>query len=126
LPLGAILVALIGVGIMGAGVHECYSGITGKYQENFKMYQLTGTKLTLLNILGYFGFVSRALIFALIGYYFVSAAFYYDPKIVVGVDGALYTLSQTYYGKSLLFITAVGLVCHGLLSLYEAKYRRIC
>lgn len=125
-PLGAILVTIIGFVIIGAGVHECYSGISGKYQENFKMYQLEGTKLTVLNILGYFGFISRALIFALIGYFFVSAAFYYDPKIVVGVDGALLALSQTYFGKSLLFVTATGLVCQGFLSVYEARYRRVC
>lgn len=125
-PLGTILVTIIGFIIIGAGVHECYSGITGKYKENFRMYQVKGTKLTVLNVLGYFGFISRALIFGLMGYFFVSAAFYYDPKIVVGIDGALLTLSQTYYGKSLLFVTAVGLVCHGFLSIYEARYRRIC
>lgn len=125
-PLGAILVAVIGVGVIGAGIHECYSGITGKYQENFKMYKLQGAKRIIVNLLGYFGFVARALIFALIGYFFISAALFYDAQIAVGIDGALLTLSQTYYGKTLLFVTATGLVCHGVLSLYEARYRRIC
>jgi len=125
-PLGAILVAVIGIGVIGAGIHECYSGITGKYQENFKMYKLQGTKRVIFNILGYFGFIARALIFALMGYFFVSAAFFYDAQIAVGIDGALLTLSQSYYGKTLLFVTATGLVCHGVLSLYEARYRRIC
>lgn len=125
-PLGAILVAVIGVGVIGAGIHECYSGITGKYQENFKMYKLQGAKRIIVNLLGYFGFVARALIFALMGYFFISAALFYDAQIAVGIDGALLTLSQTYYGKTLLFVTATGLVCHGVLSLYEARYRRIC
>jgi hypothetical protein len=125
-PLGAILVAIIGIGVIGAGIHECYSGITGKYQENFKMYKLQGAKRIIVNLLGYFGFVARALIFALMGYFFISAALFYDAQIAVGIDGALLTLSQTYYGKTLLFVTATGLVCHGVLSLYEAKYRRIC
>lgn len=125
-PLGAILVAIIGVGIIGAGIHECYSGLSGKYQENFKMYKLQGAKRIVVNLLGYFSFLARALIFALMGYFFVSAAFYYDAQMAVGVDGALLTLSQTYYGKTLLFVTAAGLVCHGVLSLYEARYRRIC
>lgn len=126
IPLGAVLAAIIGIGIVGAGIHECYSGITGKYQENFKMYKLQGPKRIIVNILGYFSFVARALIFALMGYFFISAAFFYDPQISVGIDGALLTLSQTYYGKTLLFVTATGLVCHGILSLYEARYRRIC
>ncbi len=125
-PLGTILVALIGFGVIGAGVHECYSGITGKYQENFRMYELKGAKRIIVNVLGYISFLARALIFALMGYFFVSAAYSYDPKIVVGVDGALLTLSRTYFGKTLLFVTATGLICHGVLSLYEARYRRIC
>jgi hypothetical protein len=44
----------------------------------------------------------------------------------MGVDGALLTLGSTFYGKILLFIAATGLICHGILSLYEARYRRIC
>ncbi len=124
-PLGTILVTLIGIGVIGAGFHEFYSGVTGKYQENFRMFELKGGKRHVLNVLGYFGFIARALIFVLIGYFFITAAFYFDPKVVVGMDGALLALSQSYFGKVLLFITAVGLVCHGVLSLYEGKYRRI-
>jgi hypothetical protein len=125
-PLGAILVAIIGVGVIGAGIHECYSGITGKYQKNYKIFEMEGKKRIVVSLLGYFSFLARALIFALIGYFFISAAIFYDAQIAVGLDGALLTLSQSYYGKTLLFVTATGLVCHGVLSLYEARYRRIC
>jgi hypothetical protein len=126
LPLGTIFVGLLGLIVIGAGVHECYSGITGKYQENFKTYKMEEGSRRILNVLGYLSFTARALIFALIGYYFVWAAINYNPDEAIGIDGALLTLSRTYYGKTLLFITAAGLVCHGILSLYEAKYRRIC
>ncbi len=54
------------------------------------------------------------------------AAFRFNPNEAVGIDGALLTLAQSYYGKALLFIAAVGLIAHGILSLYEAHYRRIC
>lgn len=124
-PLGTFLVVIIGLGVIGAGVHEFYSGITGKYQENFRINELEGGKRQILNVLGYFGFVARALIFALIGYFFITAAIYYNPKVVVGMDGALLTLSHSYFGKALLLVTATGLVCHGILSFYEGKYRRV-
>jgi len=125
-PLGAFLAAIIGLGVIGAGIHECYSGISGKYQENFRLYEMEGGKRIIFNILGFVGFLARALIFALIGYFFVSAAIFYDPQVAIGVDGALQKLSQSFYGKTLLFVTATGLVCHGILSLYEARYRRLC
>ena len=126
LPLGAVFVVIIGLGVIGAGIHECYSGVTGKFQENFKLYEIQGSKRKIISVLGLFSFVARALIFALIGYFFIWAAINYDPNEAVGIDGALMALAQTYYGKTLLFVTAFGLICHGVLSLYEARYRRIC
>lgn len=126
LPLGTILVFLIGLGVIGAGFHECYAGITGKYQENYRLFALEGNKRKFISVLGFFGFLSRALIFALIGYFFIWAAIKYNPDEAIGLDGALFALSQTYYGKTLLFVVAFGLICHGVLSLYEARYRRIC
>jgi hypothetical protein len=60
------------------------------------------------------------------GYFFIMAAINYNPDEAIGLDGALKALAQTYYGKTLLFVTATGLVSHGVLSLYEARYRRIC
>jgi len=126
LPLGAIFVGLIGLIVIGAGVHECYSGVTGKYQETFKLYKLDDRNLTVISILGFLGFVARGLIFGLMGYFFIIAAIDSNPNEAVGIDGALLTLSNSYFGKTVLFVTAVGLVCHGFLSLYEARYRRIC
>lgn len=126
LPLGWILVTFIGLGVIGAGISECYTGVTGKFQENFQMYKVEGGSRMIITILGIFSFVARALIYALMGYFFIWAAINYNPDEAIGIDGALWLLSQTYYGKTILFITAVGLVCHGILALYEAKYRRIC
>jgi len=126
LPLGAILLFLIGLITIGTGVHECYSGITGKYQENFRLFTLGKGQLRTITILGVLSFTARAIIFCLVGYFFISAAINYNPDEVIGIDGALAILAQTYYGKTILFITAAGLVCHGILSLYEARFRRIC
>jgi hypothetical protein len=126
LPMGAILLFLIGLSTIGAGIHECYSGISGKYRENFRLFTLGKTQQQLINFLGVLSFTARAIIFCLVGYFFISAAIHYNADEVIGIDGALAILAQTYYGKTILFITAAGLVCHGLLSLYEARFRRIC
>ena len=90
------------------------------------MYELGDGERKIIPLLGFFSFTARALIFALMGYFFISAAIDYNASEAIGLDGALLTLSHSYYGKTLLFVTAAGLVCHGVLSLYEAKYRRIC
>lgn len=126
LPLGAVLVGIVGLSVVGAGIHQCYAGISGKFKENLRVNEIDDQNLKIITVLGILGFTARALIFALIGYFFISAAFNFNPNIAVGMDGALLTLAQSYYGKTLLFITAAGLICHGILAFYEAKYRRIC
>ena len=126
LPFGAIIVGLIGLIVVGAGIHELYSGISGKYLAAFRLGLIKNDHRKIISALGFFSFTARALIFVLMGYYFFLAAIDYNPNEAIGMDGALLTLAQSYFGKSLLFITAVGLICNGILSFYEAKYRHIC
>ncbi|MGI8638513.1 MAG: DUF1206 domain-containing protein [Pyrinomonadaceae bacterium] len=126
LPFGAVLVGIIGFSVICAGVNQCYSGFSGKFQENFKLRGVENSQQRIITILGLVSFTTQALIFGLIGYFFIWAAIVYNPKEAIGLDGALLKLAQSYSGKTLLFITAAGLICHGVLSIYEAKYRRIC
>ena len=124
--LGVLLVFLIGLGLIGAGFHECYSGISGKYQENYRSWEIKGWHGKFITFLGVLSFTARAVILALMGWFFISAAIDYNPDEVVGIDGALRTLAQSTYGTFLLFVTAFGLICHGILAFYESKHRRIC
>jgi len=126
LPFGAILVAAIGLAVIGAGINECYRGLTGKVQEHFRQYKLEGNSRNIIAVLGFLSFLARALIFGLIGWFFIAAAIEANPNEAIGIDGALRTLAASYYGKILLFLTSAGLICFGVLSLYEAKYRRLC
>lgn len=125
LPLGALLMALIGLGVIGAGVSEFYSGVTGKYQENFKIRMLAEHQQWIISLLGVISFSARALILVMMGCFFIAAAFYYNPNEAAGVDRALAIIAQQSYGQILLFITSGGLLCHGILSLYEARFRRV-
>lgn len=125
LPLGFILVFLIGLGIFIAGLHQGYFGLWRRFEEYYFLDKLEGANYLVFEVLSVLSFLARAVIFALIGYFFVWAAIDYNPNEAVGMDGALQTLSQSYFGKGLLFFTAAGLVSQGFLALYEAKYRRI-
>ena len=60
------------------------------------------------------------------GYFFLRASFNNDVKGGIGLDAALLTLLNTSYGRVLVMFTAIGLIGHGVLAFYEARYRRIC
>ncbi|MCY7374944.1 MAG: DUF1206 domain-containing protein, partial [Pyrinomonadaceae bacterium] len=98
-PLGAVLVFLIGVIVIGAGISECYRGISGKFKEDFRLYELQGNKRRIVGVLGALGFTARAVIYGLMGYFFIVAAINSNPNDAVGIDGALLALTQTFYGK---------------------------
>ncbi len=125
-PLGILIVLFLGLGFLGAAIHEFYSGIRGKYQENYRLWQISRRGRILVTFFGIVSFASRSIIYILISYFFLAAVFLLDPAQVRGIDGALLALAQTKYGGILLFIAGFGLACHGILAFFEAKYRRIC
>ena len=47
-----------------------------------------------------------------------------DPDRAKGLDGALYTVASKPFGAILLIGVALGLIAFGLLSFFEAKWRR--
>jgi hypothetical protein len=123
-PGGSLFVVLIGIGVVIAGIHEGYSGLVGKFRENYRNWQITGIDRPVVAALGILSFSARALLLFVIGYFFIRAPFV-DGRSQVGLDAALLTLLGTSYGPAAVLFTASGLVAHGILAFYEAKYRRI-
>ncbi|HVF47213.1 MAG TPA: DUF1206 domain-containing protein [Pyrinomonadaceae bacterium] len=123
-PGGSLFVVLIGIGIVIAGIHECYSGLAGKFRDNYRNWQIKGINRPIVAILGIVSFSARALLLSIIGYFFIRAPFV-DGRTHIGLDAALLTLLGTPYGRAIVLFTASGLVAHGILAFYEAKYRRI-
>ncbi len=59
---------------------------------------------------GRLGFAARGLVFALIGFFIVQAAWTYDASRVQGLGGALAALAGGPFGWVVLFIVAIGLI----------------
>ena len=124
--LGAALLFLIGLGVVGAGFHECYSGLSGRFRDAYRVWEIKGPHFVFITLLGILSFSARAVILIIMGYFFVAAALWDKVQGGIGLDAALLALSQTGYGRIFLFAVAVGLFAHGVLAFYEAKYRRLC
>ena len=65
--------------------------------------------------------------FILLGYqlFIVIAAANFDAEESVGVDGALKKIVERRFGPAMLVVVALGLLCFGLFSFVEARYRKI-
>jgi hypothetical protein len=60
-----------------------------------------------------------------IGWFLVQAALRYDPAQARGMAEALRTIAQHAYGRWMLAAVALGLSAFGVLSLVDARYRRV-
>jgi Domain of Unknown Function (DUF1206) len=125
LPAGPYIVGAVGLAFIGAGLFNVYRGVTRKFREKLKLRKLSEAEDKAYSVIGVTGFVARGVVFGLIGVFLVRAAYQYDPKEAVGIDGALSELAQASYGPILLGLTAAGLFAFGLYSFVEARYREV-
>lgn len=125
LPLGRWIVAAVGLGILGAGAFNVWRGVTRRFRKNLKLRKMSDLEDKLFTAVGVAGHLARGVVFGLMGFFLVRAAWQYDPKEAVGLDGALSKVVRADYGDTLLGIVATGLIAYGLYCYVEARYREV-
>jgi hypothetical protein len=124
-PFGRWLVAGAGLAIMGAGAFNVWRAIGARFRKNLKLRKLSETEDRVFTAVGVVGHLARGVVFGLMGYFLVRAAWDYEPKEAVGLDGALAKVLEQDYGDTLLAIVASGLIAYGLYCFVEARYREV-
>jgi hypothetical protein len=124
-PGGRLLVAAVGVGVIGAGLYMGWRGVRQKFAKRLKGYEMDPGKRRWILRLGTVGNIARMLVFSTIGVLLLVAAAQADAHEAVGIDGALRRLAARRFGPVLLSVIALGLAAYGLYSLAEARYRRL-
>lgn len=125
LPLGRWIVGAVGLGVVGAGVFNVWRGATGRFRKNLKLRKMSELEDRLFTVVGAVGHLARGVVFGLIGFFLVRAAWQYDPQEAVGLDGALSKVVRADYGDTLLGFVAAGLIAYGLYCYVEARYREV-
>jgi hypothetical protein len=124
-PAGRYLVLAVGIGIVVGGLVLVGLGLTQKFRDELKEGQMGGTEHKWFTALGVAGYLARGVVFALAGFFIARAAWQYDPKEAVGLDGALAKVTRADYGPVLLALIAAGLLAYAIFSLVEARYREV-
>ncbi|HEV2126543.1 MAG TPA: DUF1206 domain-containing protein [Chloroflexota bacterium] len=121
-PLGAWIVGIAGLWMIGAGLGEAYKAIKATFAKEFDRRRMSATELQIAERLGRVGHGSRAVVFTLIGIFIVKAAVEANPGQVRGLGGALEELATQPFGPPLLFVVALGLVAFGIFSAMHARW----
>ena len=125
LPAGRWLVGIAGAIIIGYGIHNLIKAWRADIGKHMRLGEMTRDTSRWVIHVSRFGIAARGVVFVLVGWFFVQAAWQYDPEEAGGVAEALNALAAESYGPWLRGIVALGLVAFGVHSLLEAKYRRI-
>ena len=116
-PGGWIVLALVGLCFIGAGFEQAKKAYTGKF-----MGKLDADAPHFVKYLGHAGYAARAVVFLVIGWFAIKAAFAEQGSQVRGVGGAISSLQNNGW---LFTLVAIGFLLFGLFSLAMARYRTI-
>ena len=124
-PHGRWVVGALGLAVMGSGVYQFYKAYTALFENDLLTSRMSARARRWSRRVGRAGLTARGVTFGVIGWFLLRAAFDEDAHEARGVAGALRLLGKQDRGHWVLFVVAVGLTAYGLLSLVDARYRRV-
>jgi hypothetical protein len=119
-PGGRLLVAVIGLVIIGIGIYHVVKGWTKKFLTDLS--ENPGMLATRAGVIGY---IAKGIALALVGVLFVTAASQNSASKATGLDGALRSLRQQAFGPWLLTAVGLGIAAYGLYSFSRARHARV-
>lgn len=115
--LGAVVIGLVGLGMLAAAVMQAKHAVTGDFMKH-----IAGGAPKAVEGVGRAGHAARAAVFAIIGWSLVRAAWLNNEGAAKGLGEALLTLRDNGVVYTLV---AIGLLMFGAFSLVTARYRVI-
>lgn len=125
LPMGQWLVGSVGVAVIGVGIAFVYRTFNAGFRKQLQLGAMNPRQKAVIVTIGRAGYLSRGIVFAIMGGYAIRAAHDFDADKVQSSEKALDTIKQQPYGPGLLTLMAVGLIAYGAHMGLQAKYRQI-
>lgn len=119
---------IVGIGgsiVIGIGFYRIYRALQITFRQTLDLAELNKKQKILLLQICRFGILSRGIIYILLGFFIIQAAYQFDPNEVKGLDQLLQTIFIQPFGKLLLLLFALGLVAYGIYMEVKALYRKI-
>ncbi len=124
-PGGPWIVGATGIGLLAIAAYQTYEAAAGHFTDEIKTDEMEPAERRLFVRVARVGLISRALVFAVCGYFLARTAITFDPANAVGVDGALARLHRQEFGPVIVGAIGAGLIVFAGFSTFEARYRRL-
>ena len=116
---------MAGLAVAAAGVGLVIEGWRRKFLKYLDHTDMNESTRKIARWTGTVGSIARGLVVVLIGALLVVAAVTGDKEDATGMDGALKSLLELPFGRTLLILASLGLLVFGVYALMEARYRRV-
>lgn len=124
-PMGGWILGVVGLcWIVFAGFFEMAMGWTGGFERDLRWERMRPGEHWWARRLGRVGIVARGAIFAVIGVLLVVAALHGNPGQAGGMGEALEAIARQPFGRTLLAVSAAGLIAFGAFSILCARWMR--
>ena len=123
LPGGAVVLAVVGLGIGAGGVAFVVMGVRRSYHNRLDMPG--GAMRRVVDVLGVVGFVGKGIALVFVGVLLVIAVFAADPGVAGGLDGAVSAALHVPGGVFIASFIGGALIAYGVFCLLRARYARL-
>ena len=120
---GAVLVGLIGVITVLVGLYQFKIGKDARFTRHWNTGEMSPQQREWGTKAGRLGLMARGVVFVLMGWFFLVAAWQHDASEARGLGGALAEVAQAGYGTWLLAIVALGFICYAIYCVVQARFR---
>ncbi len=124
-PVGRILVAVVGIVVVGVGLYQLYAAYKAKFRGELALGRMGEAREVWTTLLGRIGTAARAVAIGAAGAFLILAAYQSDPQETRGLGGALETIQHQPLGSYMLGVMAAGLVLYGAFMFLVARHRYI-
>ncbi len=123
--IGLVVLGIAGVVLVGIGIYQFTRINKDKFEKKFSAKALSEKKRkrTIYNS-AYFGLASRGVVFLILGFFAIKAAFTSDPNKLKTTSDVFSFLEDSSYGSWLMGIVAAGFIAYAIYTFMLAKYRR--
>lgn len=122
---GKTLIWIIAAVVAGQAIQQLYIAYTAKFMKKIDNYPSIKNEYDFIRRAGRFGYVARAIVFAVLSFFLVQVILQHNANEYKGTEGALQFLLSFSYGSFLLATVALGLSGYGIFNMMVARHANL-